>query len=140
MMSQRFKLQPIAVLFSYHIMNCAKIFVLISLLKQRWCKRIISCSFHFSFLVTFGDEVMKIQKSYITILQGKLGKTKKNGKKITQLKWPKFKRPKEENMRWTKNKTANNLSYSFSNFKLLWSRKCKRMKNLPSEWMSTHVF
>ena len=47
------------------------------------------CFFHsifrFWFLVTFGDEVMKIRKYYVIfvyILQGKMG----NGKKITQLK------------------------------------------------------
>ena len=41
---------------------------------------------HFSFLVTFGDEVTKIRKYYVIfvyILQGKMGKTEK---KITQLK------------------------------------------------------
>ena len=45
-------------------------------------------SFHFSFLV-FGDEVTKIRKYYVIfvyILQGKMGKTEKTGKKITQLK------------------------------------------------------
>ena len=57
---------------------------------------------HFSFLVTFGNEVTKIQKNYVIfvyILQGKMGKTeKKNGKKISQLKWPKYQQPKDENM------------------------------------------
>ena len=41
------------------------------------------------FLVTFGDKVTKIRKYYVIfvyILQGKMGKTEKNGKKITQLK------------------------------------------------------
>ena len=63
--------------------------------------------FRFWFLVTFGDKVMKIQKYYIIfvyILQGKMGKTEKNGKKITQLKWPKYQKPKDENMGWTKQK------------------------------------
>ena len=31
-----------------------------------------------------------------------MGKTEKNGKKITQLKWPKYQKPKDENMGWTK--------------------------------------
>ena len=64
-------------------------------------------SFHFLFLVTFGDEVMKIQKYYsifIYIMQGKMGKTEKNGKKITQLKWPKYQLTKDENMEGIKNK------------------------------------
>ena len=63
--------------------------------------------FRFWFLVTFGNEVMKIQKDYIIvvyILQGKMGKTEKTGKKITQLKWPKYQKPKDENMGWTKHK------------------------------------
>ena len=45
--------------------------------------------FRFWFLVTFGDEVTKIQKYHVIfvyILQGKMGKIEKNGKKITQLK------------------------------------------------------
>ena len=45
--------------------------------------------FDFWFLVTFVDEVTKMQKYYVFfvyILQGKMGKTEKNGKKITQLK------------------------------------------------------
>ena len=65
--------------------------------------------FRFWFLVTFGDEVTKIQKYYLIfvyIWQGKMGKTKKNWKKITQLKWPKYPKPKDENMGWTKHKTA----------------------------------
>ena len=61
--------------------------------------------FRFWFLVTFGNEVTKIRKYYVIfvyILQGKMGKTEKNGKKITQLKWPKYQKPKNENMGWTK--------------------------------------
>ena len=45
--------------------------------------------FRFWFLVTFEDEVTKIRKYYVIfvyILQGKMGKTEKNRKKITQLK------------------------------------------------------
>ena len=33
-----------------------------------------------------------------------MGKTEKTGKKIMQLKWPKYKKPKDENMGWTKHK------------------------------------
>ena len=53
--------------------------------------------FRFWFLVTFGDEVTKIQKYYVifvNILQGKMGKMKKNGKKITLLKSPKYQKTK----------------------------------------------
>ena len=45
--------------------------------------------FRFWFLVTFGKEVTKIRKYYITfvyILQGKMGKMEKTRKKITKLK------------------------------------------------------
>ena len=52
-------------------------------------RKLMFRSSHFSFLVTFGNEVTKIQKYFIIfvyILQGKMGKTEKNGKKITQLK------------------------------------------------------
>ena len=56
-------------------------------------------SSHFWFLVTFGDDVTKIQKYYVIfvyILLGKMGKTEKNRKKIMQLKWPKTKNQKTE--------------------------------------------
>ena len=60
----------------------------------------VFCSSHFSFLVTFGDEVTKIGKYYVIfvyILQGKMGKTEKNQKenhatKVTKI--PKTKRQK----------------------------------------------
>jgi restriction endonuclease S subunit len=45
--------------------------------------------FNFGFWVTFGDAVTKIQKYFVIfvyILQGKIGKTEKNGKEIMQLK------------------------------------------------------
>ena len=57
-------------------------------------------SFHFIFLVTFGNEVMKIQKYYLIfvyILQGKMGKTEKNRKEnhaTNVTKIPKTKRQK----------------------------------------------
>ena len=35
-------------------------------------------------------------------MQGKMGKAEKNGRKITQLKWQKYQKLKEENMGWTK--------------------------------------
>ena len=57
-------------------------------------------SSHFSFLVTFGDEVTKIRKYYVIfvyILQGKMGETEKKRKenhatKVTKI--PKTKRQK----------------------------------------------
>ena len=75
--------------------------------------------FRFWFLVTFGDEVTKIRKYYIIfvyILQGKMGRMEKNGKKITQLKWPKYQKPKDENMGWTKQKCL--LPRAFSSTRL----------------------
>ena len=53
---------------------------------------------HFSFLVTFGNEVTKIQKNYVIfvyILQGKIGKIEQNRKKITQLNQSKYPKPKD---------------------------------------------
>ena len=42
---------------------------------------------------------MKMQKYYVIfvyILQGKMGKMEKTGKKITQLKWPKYQKPTDK--------------------------------------------
>ena len=56
-------------------------------------------SSHFSFLV-FGHfwwRFTKIRKYYVIfvyIWQGKMGKREKNGAKLTQLKWPKYQKPK----------------------------------------------
>ena len=65
-------------------------------------------SSHFSFLV-FGHfwKVTKIQKYcviFVYILQGKMDETEETGKKITQLKWPKYQKPKDKNMGWMKHK------------------------------------
>jgi hypothetical protein len=54
---------------------------------NQFCK--VHPIFRFLFSVTFGDEVMKIRKYYVIfvyILQAKMGKAEKNGKKTTQLK------------------------------------------------------
>ena len=47
-------------------------------------------------------------QKFVYILQGKMGKTEKPRKKIVQLKWPKYQKPKEENMGWTKHKFLQN--------------------------------
>ena len=61
------------------------------------------CSSHFWFLVTYSDKVTKIPKYYVIfvyILQGKMCKTEKIKKKITQPNWPSYQKPKDENMGW----------------------------------------
>ena len=60
--------------------------------------------FRFLFLVTFGDEVMKILRNLCLHFARQDGQDGKNGKKIMQLKWPKYQKPKDENMGWTKQK------------------------------------
>ena len=48
---------------------------------------------------------MKLRKYYVIcvyILQGKMDKTEKSKKKIVQLKWPKYQKPIDKNIRWTK--------------------------------------
>ena len=73
--------------------------------------------FRFWFLVTFGDKVMKIQKSYIIfvyILQGKMGKTEKTKKKIMQLKGPKYQTKRQKyGMNETKFSKIKHLSNLF---------------------------
>ena len=54
-------------------------------------------SSHFSFLV-FGY----FWRWNFYNLQGKMGRTEKNGKKTTQLKWPKYQKTNDENMGWMK--------------------------------------
>ena len=68
-----------------------------------------SFSLHFLVLVFghFWQRSYKYTKYYVIfvyILQGKMGKTEKNEKKIMQLKWSKYQKPKDEFMGWTKHK------------------------------------
>ena len=64
------------------------------------------CSSHFWFLVTFGDEVTKIQKYYVIfvyILQGKKGKTEKKRKENHATKVTKI--PKTKKRKYGMNET-----------------------------------
>ena len=63
-------------------------------------------SSHFSFLVTFDDEVTKTRKFYVIfvyILQGKMGKTGKNQKEIHATKVTKI--PKTKRRKYGMNET-----------------------------------
>ena len=58
----------------------------------------------------FGQKVKKRKKYYVIfvyISQGKMGKTEKNRKKITQLKWPKYQKSKDEYIEWVKHKSTD---------------------------------
>ena len=54
--------------------------------------------FCFWFLVTFGDEVTKILHDLCLDFARQDGQDGKNKKKIMQLKWPKYQKPKDKNM------------------------------------------
>ena len=67
-------------------------------------KYLVHSIFGFWFLVAFGEEVTEIWKYYVIFvysLQGKMGKTEKTGKKITQVTWPKYQKPEDKYMGWT---------------------------------------
>ena len=77
---------------------------------EKYLKDCVICYIHhifgFWFLVTFGDEVTKIQKYYIIflyILQGKMGKTEKNRKENHATKVTKI--PKTKRREYGMNKT-----------------------------------
>ena len=61
--------------------------------------------FRFWFLVTFGDEVTKILRNHCLHFVRQDGQDGKNGKKITQLKWPKYQKSKDENIKYEMNET-----------------------------------
>ena len=66
-------------------------------------------SSHFWFLITFGDEVRKIQKYYVffaCILQGKMGKIDRNWKENRATKVTKI--PKTKRRKYGMNKTIIN--------------------------------
>ena len=50
--------------------------------------------FVFRFWSLLATKIWKYYVIFVYILQGKMGKTEKTGKKITQLKWPKYQKPK----------------------------------------------
>ena len=55
--------------------------------------------FVFGFWSLLATKLQKYYVIFVYILQGKMSKMEK---KITQLKWPKYQKPKDENMGWTK--------------------------------------
>ena len=84
--------------------------------------------FRFWFLVTFDDEVRKIQKYYVIfvyILQGKMGKTETNGEK--------YQKPKDKNLGWTEHKLA--LFHGQENY-------CQFKKDITRklEWYFSNIF
>ena len=82
--------------------------------------KIMFCSFHFGFLVTFGDEVSKIRKYYVIfvyILQGKMGKIEIKWKENHATKLTKI--PKIKRQKYGMNKTSSKESGSCLNWKLL---------------------
>ena len=58
-------------------------------------------SYHFFSCFVFGHFWQRSYKNimyfFVYILQGKVGKTEKNGKKIMQLKWQKYQKSKDKN-------------------------------------------
>ena len=57
---------------------------------------------HSWFLVTFGNKITKVRKCYLLfvyILHGKMGKTEKIGKKITQIKRLIYQKPKDKTLK-----------------------------------------
>ena len=67
-------------------------------------------SSHFSFLVTFGNKITKIQKNYIIfvyILQGKMGKIEQNVNKITQLNQSKYRNDNQKTKIWDERNKSN---------------------------------
>ena len=72
---------------------------------------LLFCSSHFSFLVLGhfwrrSYENTKILRNVCLHFARQDGQDGKNGKKFTQLKWPKYQKPKGENMGWTKHKVV----------------------------------
>ena len=57
---------------------------------------------YFIFLYYYNSKILC--NIFVYILESKMGKTEKTRKKITQIKWPKYQKPKDENMKGTKHK------------------------------------
>ena len=58
--------------------------------------------FVFSFWSLLATKLQKYYVIFVYILQGKMGKMEKSRKKIMQLRWRKYQKPKDENMGRTK--------------------------------------
>ena len=92
------------------ILTIVRLAVCYLILKSTLCERSIVQTFwktHVSFIpnfITFGDEVTKILCNLCLHFARQDGKKRK---KITHLKWPKYQKPKDENMGWTKHKSIN---------------------------------
>ena len=57
-------------------------------------------------LIFFSNPVFCI--NLIVICKARWARRKKTGKKISQIKWPKYQKPKDENMEWTKHLQSKN--------------------------------
>ena len=76
-----------------------------------WSKAYMFRSFHFLFLVPF--------------CKARWARWKKTGKKITQLKWPKYQKPKDENMGWTKQISIKSPAYLLKHYSI-WQKSCSK--------------
>ena len=56
----------------------------------------------FGFWSLLWTKLWKYYIIFIYILQGEMSQTENNEKKIMQPKWPKYQKPKDENMEWKK--------------------------------------
>ena len=52
--------------------------------------------------------------NFVYILQSKMGKTEKNGKKIMQQNWPKYQKPKDENLGWSQGTLLKGIDNCFN--------------------------
>ena len=91
---------------------------LAKLTNRYWICCFVHPIFEFWFLVTFGDEVPKIWSNLCLHFARQDGRDGKNGKKIMQLKLPKYQKPKDQNMGWTKPVSSKHIFCS-ANFNII---------------------
>ena len=77
-----------------HPKNCVHKIKRLCIWYYKGTVRLLFRSSNFLCLVSFGDKVTKILHNLCLHFQGKMGKTEKNRKKVTQLEWLKYKRQK----------------------------------------------
>ena len=81
-----------------------------STVSHKFLQFISNVSFILYFVFGFGHFCWQIQ-NYYAIFVYMMGKTEKKGMKMTQLKWPKYQKPKDENTGWTKHIWQNVRNY-----------------------------
>ena len=94
-----------------------RILYIVASTMKSWLISKCSChSLFFVFLSLLATRLQKYCVSFVYNLQGKMGKTERKGKKIKELKWPKYQKPKWQKYGMNEIQDSNSISAKYLGF------------------------